>query len=414
MGIEAYSTTAGSNTAISGISVAENCPIANWNNAFRQFMADQRAQWNDAEWFEYGDGDAGATVSYASATSFTVAGVDVTAAYHIGRRVKIVASTPGTIYGTISNSTFSTNTTVTVVWDSGSLSNEAITVYLGATSAINSSLPTVIASSQTIKSTDAGATGPILTLQHDSASPAASDVVGTITFNADDDGGAADSVAAINVDYNTVTAGAEDATLNLRTMRAGARSTRMSVAAGAYMAGATGGDKGAGTLNATTLYQGGVAVNPKISAAKLVHRANDGSNGGTSVADTWTKRTLTEDTDADGIVSVASSVFTLGAGTYIIDFAGAFSGGSGDSDAALRIRNTSDSTTAGISTNTGTMFAAAENGLASGSCIVTIAGSKNFELQYYHTVAVSNVGLGSPINSGEDEIYAWVKILKIA
>jgi len=137
MGITAYSTTAGSNTAISGTSVAENCPIANWNNAFRQMQADQRTQWNDAIWFQYGDGDAAATVSYASATSFTVAGVDVSATYHAGRRVKIVAATPGTIYGTISSSSFSTDTTVNVTFDSGSLSNEALTVYLSIIPAIN-------------------------------------------------------------------------------------------------------------------------------------------------------------------------------------------------------------------------------------------------------------------------------------
>jgi hypothetical protein len=56
---------------------------------------------------------------------------------------KLTASTPGTIYGTISSSTFSTNTTVNVTWDSGSLSNEAITnVYIGALSKTNSSIPT--------------------------------------------------------------------------------------------------------------------------------------------------------------------------------------------------------------------------------------------------------------------------------
>jgi microcystin-dependent protein len=41
--------------------------------------------------------------------------------------VKIQAPTPGTIYGTITAVSFSTNTTVTVDWDSTELSNEAIT-----------------------------------------------------------------------------------------------------------------------------------------------------------------------------------------------------------------------------------------------------------------------------------------------
>lgn len=40
VGVVNYSTTAGSNTDINSISTAEFCPIANWNNAVRQAMAD--------------------------------------------------------------------------------------------------------------------------------------------------------------------------------------------------------------------------------------------------------------------------------------------------------------------------------------------------------------------------------------
>jgi hypothetical protein len=58
--------------------------------------------------------------------------------------VRAVGSTTGTIYGTISVTTFSTNTTVTVVWDSGSLQNEAIAVSIGALSATNNSIPEAV------------------------------------------------------------------------------------------------------------------------------------------------------------------------------------------------------------------------------------------------------------------------------
>jgi len=105
-------------------------------------MKNTREWFNDSQWVEYGDGDGAYTASYASATSFTIAGVDVTAIYHADRRIKITATTPGTIYGTISSSTFSTNTTVNVTWDSGNLSNEAIdNVYIGAISKTNTSIP---------------------------------------------------------------------------------------------------------------------------------------------------------------------------------------------------------------------------------------------------------------------------------
>ena len=134
VGIKDYSSTAGGNTSIGGISIAEGMLPSNINNAFRGLTADIREWYNDSQWVIYGDGDSTFTVSYASATSFTVSSVDVTSFYHANRRVKAVGSSTGTIYGTISSSTFSTNTTVVVVWDSGSLSNESITVYVGAIS----------------------------------------------------------------------------------------------------------------------------------------------------------------------------------------------------------------------------------------------------------------------------------------
>ena len=139
-----YDTTAGSNstTASNAVSVAEGMLPSNINNALRDIMADVRQWYNTAEWIEYGDGAGTYTPAYASSTSFTIAGVDVTSVYHVGRRIKLVASTPGTIYGSITATSFSTNTTVTVSWDSGSLSDEAITsVYLGALSETNSSIP---------------------------------------------------------------------------------------------------------------------------------------------------------------------------------------------------------------------------------------------------------------------------------
>ena len=144
-GIKDYSTTAASNTSVGGVSIAEGMLPSNINNAFRAITADIREWFNDSQWVEYGDGDGAFTAAYASATSFTIAGVDVTGFYHAGRRIKLTASTPGTIYGTISSSTFSTNTTINVTWDSGSLSNEAISnVYVGILSKTNDSIPTGI------------------------------------------------------------------------------------------------------------------------------------------------------------------------------------------------------------------------------------------------------------------------------
>ena len=141
--IKDYSTTQASNTSLNSIFVGEGMLPSNLNNAIRALMKNTRDWFNDAEWIEYGDGSGAYTSAYVSGTSFTIAGADVTSVYHAGRRVKVIAPTPGTIYGTISSSSFSTDTTVNVTWDSGSLSNEALTnIFIGILSKTNNSIPT--------------------------------------------------------------------------------------------------------------------------------------------------------------------------------------------------------------------------------------------------------------------------------
>ena len=150
-GIKDYSTTQANNTSLNSINVGEGMLPSNLNNAIRALMKNTRDWFNDSQWVEYGDGDGAYTAAYASATSFTIAGVDVTSFYHADRRIKLVAPTPGTIYGTISSSSFSTDTTINVTWDSGSLSNEAITnVYVAALSKTNSSIPEGVIATATL------------------------------------------------------------------------------------------------------------------------------------------------------------------------------------------------------------------------------------------------------------------------
>ena len=147
--IKDYSTTQASNTSLNSIDVDEGMLPSNLNNAIRALMKNTRDFANDSQWFEYGVGSGAYTKAYASANSFTINGANVTSVYHAGRRIKLTASTPGTIFGTISSSTFSTNTTVNVTWDSGSLSNEAISnVYIAALSKTNDSIPTGISATK--------------------------------------------------------------------------------------------------------------------------------------------------------------------------------------------------------------------------------------------------------------------------
>ena len=127
VGIRDYSTTAANNTTVNSVNLAENVMLpSDTNNAIRQVMADVRSDFEAPEWI-----DLGYTFAWASSTSVTVAGVDVTAQFVANRRVKAVGSVTGTIYGKVASSSFSTNTTINFTWDSGSLTNESLTITAG-------------------------------------------------------------------------------------------------------------------------------------------------------------------------------------------------------------------------------------------------------------------------------------------
>ena len=135
MAIKNYSTTASSNTAVNGSSLAEGMSPSAVNNSMREIVKDIRDGFNDKEWFILGDGDQGTTFSRASASSITVAS-DISSSHHVGRRVKVVGSNTGTIYGKIATSSYSSpNTTITFTFDSGSISSSDTTVdvYVGST-----------------------------------------------------------------------------------------------------------------------------------------------------------------------------------------------------------------------------------------------------------------------------------------
>lgn len=131
-GISSYSTTASENVqANTGIDWDEGMSPGQVNNSARQNMADIRAAFDDLIWFQYGIGSKSVAHIYAGSTSTTIAGADVTAVYHAKRRVKAVGSITGTIYGSITSSSYAgSTTTVNYLWDSGSLSNETLTIYL--------------------------------------------------------------------------------------------------------------------------------------------------------------------------------------------------------------------------------------------------------------------------------------------
>ena len=132
MALKDYSTTPANNTS----DFPENQLPSTVNNGGRQFQADVREWYEDAQWINLGH-----TATYASATTFTIP-TDVTTQYDVGRRVKIADAS--TLYGTITASSYANpNTTVTVSLDSGSLSTSmnGENVSIGILSGQNPSVP---------------------------------------------------------------------------------------------------------------------------------------------------------------------------------------------------------------------------------------------------------------------------------
>ena len=135
----------------------------------------------------------------------------------------------------------------------------------------------------------------------------------------------------------------------------------------------------------------------------------NGTQGGASVATTFTKRTLNTTVTNNIGASIASSVITLTAGTYRVFCMSPFYNVTG---VAIRLRNTSDSTTTLASPNA--YFAGTSGGYSQLEGVFTITATKNFEVQYYCNTAVATNGLGVALSGGISEIYTQITIAKVA
>ncbi len=140
--ISTWSDTAASNNTAAPDGFPENMAPSGVNDAARELMAATRRQWEDAQWFDFGD-----TPTYVSGTSFTVVG-DLTARYEVGRKIRLIGTTPFTSYATISSATYSSpDTTVVFTVDSGdSVDNTLSAVAPSIITRDNNGLPSSISS----------------------------------------------------------------------------------------------------------------------------------------------------------------------------------------------------------------------------------------------------------------------------
>jgi hypothetical protein len=113
----------------------------------------------------------------------------------------------------------------------------------------------------TIRSTDGG-TGEIVALDLDraSGSPANNDLLMALRWLMKDDGTNSEVAAKLVAKITDVSAASTDAELLLYTMVANVLTLGWHFGAGQYAEGATGGDKGAGSINAISLFVANIAV----------------------------------------------------------------------------------------------------------------------------------------------------------
>jgi hypothetical protein len=149
-------------------------------------------------------------------------------------------------------------------------------------------------------------------------------------------------------------------------------------------------------------------VQPRIATLSDVKAS--GTAGGSATAGATQTRTLNTIVDSTGIVtSLASNQFVLPKGTYYIEASAA---AYVTDNHRIRLRNITDSSTALL----GTSELCSGVGVYNRSFIsgeLTITSAKTFELQHYTQTARATDGLGRDVGTGENNVYAIVKITKI-
>lgn len=150
-----------------------------------------------------------------------------------------------------------------------------------------------------------------------------------------------------------------------------------------------------------------------VSYAVICDQKAYNVHGGTFNSGAWRTRDLnTELTDVDGIVSISSNQFTLGAGNYLIKWTAPAFNVAGHITA---LQNITDSTVDGTGS---TQFASnSYNGenKSVGSARIAIAGSKTYEIQHYANSSGGSEGFGNASSvSGYNSIYTTVEIYKEA
>ena len=162
-----------------------------------------------------------------------------------------------------------------------------------------------------------------------------------------------------------------------------------------------------GTADFTGATVTGLSAGLFSSYAIIADQKAQNTGGGTFTSGAWRTRDLqTEIADPDGIVSISSNQFTLGAGTYRIKWDAPVCN-SGTSQ--TRLYNVTDSAEVGLGISNSGLWSGYVSG---GGARTTIAGSKAFSIEHQCGTTAAN-GLGYAANFGTEQ-YTTVEIFKEA
>ena len=154
-----------------------------------------------------------------------------------------------------------------------------------------------------------------------------------------------------------------------------------------------------------------VTVPDAISVARITDSKASGTSGGTFTSGAWRTRDLnTIEDDPDSIVTLASNQFTLGAGTYLIQWsAPAIKAGSHKT----QLWDVTGSTDLAKGTSEYTASADSIQTHSFGFDIVTLTASNTFEIQHRCFSSTTSNGLGVVGNFAAEK-YAMVTIFKLS
>jgi|TARA_Y100000034_G_C6822951_1_gene370825 hypothetical protein len=166
----------------------------------------------------------------------------------------------------------------------------------------------------------------------------------------------------------------------------------------------------AGTIGASVVFPAGGTGNP-ISVAVICDQKSDTTDGGGTTSGSFQTRDLnTEISDPDGIVSISSNQFTLGAGTYHIYFQAPNFRGNAHKAMLFDVTGAAN---LGFSTNGHSGSGDSVANIVSGSFVHSPASSNTYEIQHRCETTQATYGFGVACGFSVVETYTLVIISKL-